>query len=95
MFESRRHLHAFLDSRFGSHSGFDADWCSRCWRVACPAEGDEIWLFDEESPDCEFTLLSRKEGEDGFVTEELASGKLREIRDWAVSSIRRGQIESL
>ncbi len=90
MFESRRHLHAFLDSRFGPHAGLNADWCSRCWKVAKVSEREDIWLFDEESPDREFTLLSRKEADEGFTTTELATGSLREIRDWAVARILRG-----
>ncbi len=92
MFESRRHLHAFLDSRFGPHAGLNADWCSRCWKVAKVSEREDIWLFDEESPDREFTLLSRKEDDDGHTTTELASGSLREIRDWAVAHIQRGTL---
>lgn len=54
------------------------------------SEREDIWLFDEESPDCEFTLLSRKEGEDGHTTTELASGGLQELRDWVVARIQRG-----
>ncbi|MBK9576954.1 MAG: hypothetical protein IPO40_07770 [Fibrobacteres bacterium] len=90
MSESRRHLYDFLDSRFGPQAGLNADWCCRCWKVGRSSECEEIWLFDEESPDLEFTLLSRKEGDDAYITTELASGTLRELRAWSVSHLARG-----
>lgn len=87
MSESRRHLYDFLDSRFGPQAGLNADWCCRCWKVGRSSGHEEIWLFDEESPDLAFTLLSRKEGDDAYITTELASGTLRDIREWAVSHL--------
>jgi hypothetical protein len=68
----------------------NADWCCRCWKVGRSSGHEEIWLFDEESPDLEFALLSRKEGDDAYITTELASGTLRDLREWAVSHLVPG-----